>query len=35
MGAKSRHILLILPITAATGFVAGMVGISGGSFKVP
>lgn len=25
----------VLPITAATGFVAGMVGISGGSFKVP
>lgn len=25
----------VIPITAATGFVAGMVGISGGSFKVP
>lgn len=24
-----------IPITAATGFVAGMVGISGGSFKIP
>jgi hypothetical protein len=26
---------LAIPITAATGLVAGMVGISGGSFKVP
>ncbi|MCD6416276.1 MAG: sulfite exporter TauE/SafE family protein [Planctomycetes bacterium] len=29
------NLWLTIPITAATGFVAGMVGISGGSFKVP
>jgi hypothetical protein len=29
------NLWLILPITAATGLVAGMVGISGGSFKIP
>ena len=29
------NLWLALPITAATGFVAGAVGISGGSFKVP
>ena len=29
------NLWLSIPITAATGFVAGMVGISGGSFKVP
>ena len=29
------NLWLVLPITAATGFVAGMVGISGGSFKIP
>ena len=29
------NLWLALPITAATGLVAGMVGISGGSFKVP
>lgn len=29
------NLWLALPITAATGAVAGMVGISGGSFKVP
>jgi uncharacterized membrane protein YfcA len=29
------NLWLTLPITAATGLVAGMVGISGGSFKVP
>jgi len=29
------NLWLAIPITAATGFVAGMVGISGGSFKVP
>ena len=29
------NLWLVLPITAATGLVAGMVGISGGSFKVP
>ncbi len=26
---------LVIPITAATGFMAGMVGVSGGSFKIP
>jgi len=31
----SVNLWLALPITAATGLVAGMVGISGGSFKVP
>ncbi len=29
------NLFLVLPITAATGLVAGMVGVSGGSFKVP
>ena len=29
------NLWLALPITAATGLVAGMVGISGGSFKIP
>jgi len=29
------NLWLALPITAATGWVAGMVGISGGSFKIP
>lgn len=29
------NLWLSIPITAGTGFVAGMVGISGGSFKVP
>lgn len=29
------NLWLTLPVTAATGLVAGMVGISGGSFKVP
>jgi len=29
------NLWLVLPITAITGLVAGMVGISGGSFKVP
>ena len=29
------NLWLALPITASVGFVAGMVGISGGSFKVP
>ncbi len=29
------NLWLVLPITAATGLVAGSVGISGGSFKVP
>ena len=29
------NLWLALPITAATGFFAGMVGISGGSFKIP
>ena len=29
------NLWLAIPITAVTGFVAGMVGISGGSFKVP
>ena len=29
------NLWLALPITACTGFVAGMVGISGGSFKIP
>jgi len=29
------NLWLALPITAATGLVAGMVGVSGGSFKVP
>jgi len=29
------NLWLTLPITAATGLVAGMVGISGGSFKIP
>ena len=29
------NLWLAIPITAATGLVAGMVGISGGSFKVP
>jgi hypothetical protein len=29
------NLWVVLPITAATGFVAGMVGISGGSFKIP
>lgn len=31
----SVNLWLAIPITAATGFVAGIVGISGGSFKVP
>jgi uncharacterized membrane protein YfcA len=30
-----QDLWLALPITAATGLVAGAVGISGGSFKVP
>jgi uncharacterized membrane protein YfcA len=29
------NLWLVLPITAATGLIAGMVGVSGGSFKVP
>jgi len=29
------NLWMAIPITAATGFVAGMVGISGGSFKIP
>jgi hypothetical protein len=29
------NLWLAIPVTAATGFVAGMVGISGGSFKIP
>jgi len=29
------NLWLSIPITAGTGFVAGMVGISGGSFKIP
>jgi len=29
------NLWLAIPITAATGLVAGMVGISGGSFKIP
>jgi len=29
------NLWLIIPIAAGTGFVAGMVGISGGSFKIP
>jgi uncharacterized membrane protein YfcA len=29
------NLWLAIPITAATGFVAGMVGVSGGSFKIP
>jgi len=29
------NLWLVIPVTAAIGFVAGMVGISGGSFKVP
>jgi len=29
------NLWLTLPVTAATGLVAGMVGLSGGSFKVP
>jgi len=29
------NLWLTIPVTAATGLVAGMVGISGGSFKVP
>jgi len=29
------NLALALPITASVGFVAGMMGISGGSFKVP
>jgi len=29
------NLWLAIPITAATGLVAGMVGVSGGSFKVP
>jgi len=29
------NLWLAIPIAAATGFVAGMVGISGGSFKIP
>jgi len=29
------NLWLVIPITAATGLVAGMVGISGGSFKIP
>lgn len=31
----SVNLWLTTPITAATGFFAGMVGISGGSFKIP
>ncbi len=31
----SVNMWLAMPVTIATGFVAGMVGISGGSFKVP
>jgi len=29
------NLWLAIPITTATGFVAGMVGVSGGSFKIP
>ena len=29
------NLWLVIPITAATGFAAGMVGVSGGSFKIP
>ncbi|MDP8260291.1 MAG: sulfite exporter TauE/SafE family protein [Candidatus Gygaella obscura] len=29
------NLLLVLPITALVGFFAGMLGISGGSFKIP
>ncbi len=29
------NLWLAIPVTAATGFIAGMIGISGGSFKVP
>jgi len=29
------NLWLAIPVTAATGFVAGMVGVSGGSFKIP
>ena len=29
------NLWLAIPLTAATGFIAGMVGVSGGSFKVP
>ena len=31
----SVNLWLVIPVTAAIGFIAGMVGISGGSFKVP
>jgi len=31
----SVNLFLAIPATAAVGFVAGMVGISGGSFKIP
>jgi uncharacterized membrane protein YfcA len=33
--AYSVNLWLAIPITAMTGLVAGMIGISGGSFKVP
>ena len=29
------NLWLAIPVTAATGFAAGMVGVSGGSFKIP
>ena len=29
------NLWVAIPITAVTGFVAGMIGISGGSFKIP
>ncbi len=31
----SIHLLLVVPVVLITGFVAGMVGVSGGSFLVP
>ncbi|NCD33502.1 MAG: sulfite exporter TauE/SafE family protein [Spartobacteria bacterium] len=29
------HVLLVVPVVLTTGFIAGMVGVSGGSFLVP
>lgn len=31
----SVPLLIALPVTLVTGFVAGMIGVSGGSFKIP
>ncbi|MHC1591305.1 MAG: sulfite exporter TauE/SafE family protein [Candidatus Helarchaeales archaeon] len=35
MGEINLNLLIVVPITIATGFFSGMLGISGGSFMVP